>query len=268
MSWRYSLLCLASLLLLSPICDAAKKKVLLIGQGPDGHPKTTHEYMAGVRVLAKCLGQVSDLEITVVKADGTWKEGPDFLRRADAVVLFVSEGAKWIHSQPHLQKAFPQLAARKGGIVALHWAIGTKDAKPIADYLKLLGGCHGGPDRKYKVVKVLAEVAAPKHPILFGISNFQVRDEFYYRLKFIKPEGSIKPLLQIPINGNKETVAWAWERQGGGRSFGFSGLHFHQNWRLLAYRRLVTQAVLWTLKMPIPKEGLAVDIAEADLKLK
>ena len=38
------------------------------------------------------------------------------------------------------------------------------------------------------------------------------------------------------------------------RSFGFSGLHFHDNWRLPEYRRLVAQGVLWSLKLPIPAD--------------
>jgi hypothetical protein len=63
-------------------------------------------------------------------------------------------------------------------------------------------------------------------------------------------------------------VAWCWERPDRGRSFGFSGLHFHDNWRLTEYRRLVAQGVLWTLKKPIPKEGLPVTVTDEDLKLK
>ena len=51
------------------------------------------------------------------------------------------------------------------------------------------------------------------------------------------------------------------------RSFGFSGLHFHDNWQQADYRRLVAQGVLWTLKQPIPKDGLNVAIAAEDLKL-
>jgi type 1 glutamine amidotransferase len=270
MFWRKLLLVLAVVLFLGPTGAAAeKKKVLLVGQGPDGaHPKTTHEYLAGVRVLAKCLAEVHDLEVTVVQADGAWKEGPDLLSRADAVVLFVAEGAKWIQADAQRYKAFTQLAARRGGIVALHWAIGTKDAKPIDGFLKLVGGCHGGPDRKYKVLKTEAQAADASHPITLGIDKFKVHDEFYYQLKFGKAKPGVKPVLQVPIAGKKETVAWSWERPNGGRSFGFSGLHFHDNWRLPAYRRLAAQSVLWTLKLPIPREGLKVDIAEADLKLK
>jgi type 1 glutamine amidotransferase len=269
MSWRKLLLALATVLLLgSPAAAAAKKKVLLVGQGPDGHPKTTHEYMAGVRVLAKCLAKVDGLEVTVVQADGAWKAGPELIGRADVVVLFLSEGARWVQADARRHKAFSQLAARRGGLVALHWAIGTRDAEPIDGFLKLLGGCHGGPDRKYKVLEARAEVADARHPIATGIDKFKVRDEFYYQLKFVKAKEGVKPVLRVPIAGKKETVAWSWERPDGGRSFGFSGLHFHDNWRLPAYRRLVAQAVLWTLKMPIPKGGLKVDITKADLKLK
>src|SRR5437764_1062788 len=61
---------------------------------------------------------------------------------------------------------------------------------------------------------------------------------------------------------------WTWERPDGGRSFGFSGMHYHDNWRLIEYRRLIAQSVLWTLKLPIPKEGLPVRVEDKDLQLK
>ena len=269
MLWRP--VAVSSLLVMSlaaPCLAETKKKVLLVSQGPDGHPAETHEYVAGLRVLARCLEPIAGLEVTSVRADGAWKEGPELIGRSDCVVLYLAEGAKWMQADAARQKALAKLAARGGGIVALHWALGTRDAKPIAEFLKLTGGCHDGPDRKYQVVETKAEVADSKHPIMTGIAGFQVKDEFYYRLKFVKPEGSVKPLLQVTIEGKKETVAWAWQRPDKGRSFGFSGLHFHANWRLTEYRRLVAQGVLWTLKLPIPKDGLAVKVQEKDLKLK
>jgi type 1 glutamine amidotransferase len=146
--------------------------------------------------------------------------------------------------------------------------MGTREAGPIADFVKLAGGCHGGPDRKYAVVETKLEADDVKHPILTGIGSFTVKDEFYYRLKLAQPEKSVMPLLHATIDGNKEMVAWAWNRQDKGRSFGFTGLHFHANWKLPEYRRLVSQGVLWTLKMPIPPDGLAVKVNEDDLKLK
>jgi hypothetical protein len=244
------------------------KKLLLVGQGPDGHPVQTHEYLAGLKVLQKCLKPVKDLDVTMVRADDPWKEGPELLERADGVVLFLAEGGRWLQHDPKRQEAVGKVLARGGGVVVLHWGMGTREAKYIDGCLSLLGGCHGGPDRKYKVVEVEATVADPRHPIASGVKDFKVKDEFYYRLKFAKPGDSIKPVLRVPIDGELETVAWAWDRPAGGRTFGFSGVHFHDNWRLPEYRRLVAQGVLWTLKLPVPGDGMAVEVADEDLKLK
>jgi type 1 glutamine amidotransferase len=244
------------------------KKLLLLGQGPDGHPPQTHEYLAGLKVLEKCLRPVAGLQMTIHRADQPWHKGPELLKSADGVVIFLSEGAKWLQTDSKRQEAFSNLAGRQGGLVVLHWGMGTKEAKNVDGFLKLLGGCHGGPDRKFQVLEADAKIADPKHPISTGLTNFRVRDEFYYHLKFVKSEPGVQPILQVPIDGRLETVAWAWERPDGGRSFGFSGLHFHDNWRLSEYRRLVAQGVLWTLKLPVPKRGLAVKVDQEDLILK
>ncbi len=251
----------------SPARDAPVR-LLLVGSGPDGHPAQTHEYMAGLKILSKCLKDVPGLEITTVRADEPWREGPELIARADGVVLYLAEGARWMNHDPKRREALAKMAARGGGITVLHWAMGTKDAKHIDGCLQLLGGCHGGLDRKYKVLETNAAIADREHPIVAGIKDFRVRDEFYYRLKFVKAEKGVQPLLRVTIDERAETVAWCWERPDRGRSFGFSGLHFHENWRLAAYRRLVAQGVLWTLKKAIPKEGMSVEVAEEDLNLK
>jgi type 1 glutamine amidotransferase len=243
------------------------KKVLLVGSPPDTHPPGTHEYMAGVDVLAKLLKPVPGIEVTVASARGPWKDGPELVGRSDCVVVFLTEGAKWLSDDADRLAAFRGLAKRGGGLVCLHWGMGTREAGPVAAFVELFGGCHGGPDRKHKVVEAAVSVPNPRHPAAIGIENFTVKEEFYYRLKFAKPEGSVKPVLLAEIDGAKEAVAWAWERPGGGRSFGFSGLHFHDNWKRPEYRRLVAQGVLWSAGVPVPEKGLSVDLAEAEYRL-
>ena len=250
------------LALAMPSFADAPKKVLLIGQGPDGHPAQTHEYLAGVTILEKCLKPVKGLEITTVKADGAWKGGPELIERSDCVVLFVSEGAKWLQAEPKRLEALQKMAKRGGGLLVLHWGMGCRDAQFIEPFVQLFGGCHGGPDRKYQIVDTDLAPVETKHPILTGIGSIKLKEEFYYQLKFVKVEKGFQPLLQATIDGKEETVSWAWERPDGGRSFGFSGLHFHENWKKTEYRRLVSQAALWTLKTPIPEKGLAVGVTE------
>lgn len=243
------------------------KRLLLIGQGPDGHGWGTHEYRAGMRILAQCLQPVPRLQTIVVSADGKWPEGPELIDGVDGVVLFVSEGAKWIHDDPRRLIALKNLANRGGGFVCWHWGMGCRDAKYIAEYVKLFGGCHGGPDRKYKVEKgVRAEVVGGTHPVVRGIKDFVVDEEFYYTLKFAKPAGSVTPLIRANVDGGRHTVCWAWERPDGGRSFGFSGGHYHNNWNRQEYRRLITQAVLWSVHAPIPeKRLLPLKVKQKDL---
>jgi type 1 glutamine amidotransferase len=245
--------------LLAPATSLAEapKKLLLVGQGPDGHPPSTHEYMDGIKVLDRVLKPVKGIQTTLVKADGKWENGPELIERSDGVVLFVSEGAKWVQSDEKRFAALKAAARRGAGLSVLHWGMGCKDAEYIDGFVALLGACHGGPDRKYQVVE--ADATPVKHPVTTGLSPFRVKDEFYYRLKFAKPEGSVQPALTVKIDGEPHTVAWTWERPGGGRSFGFSGLHFHENWNRTEYRRLVGQGVLWTLKMPVPEGGLSVE---------
>src|SRR5262249_50477582 len=158
-----------ALCLASSARGEAPKKLLLIGQGPDGHPATTHEYMAGLKVLTKCLKPVKGIDVTLVRADDPWKEGPELIGRSDGGVVFLSEGARWLSADAKRREALTKLAARGGGIAVLHWGMGSKDADNIDAFVKLFGACHGGPDRKYKVVEVEAEPADAKHPALTNV---------------------------------------------------------------------------------------------------
>jgi hypothetical protein len=248
--WHRAMIFAALLVGLAAAAPAGEvKSLLLIGQSRDNHPVATHEYMAGIERLANWLTPTADLQLCVVKADEPWVDGPAMLDKADGALLFLSEGARWITTEPRRHQAFARLAARGGGLSALHWALGTRGAEPIEACLKLLGGCHGGPDRKYQVVDTELRMVAT-HPITAGIGAFAVRDEFYYRLKFPEPPSGVQPLVQATIDKEPQTVAWAYERGDGGRSFGFTGLHFDANWQLPQYQRLVRQAVKWTMKLP------------------
>jgi hypothetical protein len=243
------------------------KLVLLLGQAPDGHPYSTHEYLAGLRIIRKCLDRVDGIHAEIVAADEPFRDGPERMDKADGVVLYLAEGAKWVHQDATRLAALQRLANRGGGLVGLHWGIGCRDAEYIHEYVNLLGACHGGPDRKIAVLTTTTEVAAVDHPIMTSIPAVTLEDEFYYRLKLTKSDPPVTSLLRARIDGESHMVAWAWERRDQGRSFGFTGLHFHKGWEQMAYRRLVVQGIVWTLKLPIPARGLSVEVSEDDLQL-
>ncbi len=172
----------------------APKRVLLLA-GKDSHSYGAHHHMAGIKVLAECLEGAPGLETSIHLADGKWPEGPELIRNADGVVLFMDMGMHWEQADPERQAALEDLMARGGGFIALHWAVGGRDAKLIPFHLRLLGGCHGGPDRKYTHAETTLLTTTVK---------------------------------ECP----NQAAAWAFERPDGGRSFGFVCLHAHANWGL------------------------------------
>lgn len=247
---------------------AATKKILLIGQSPDGHIPATHEFMAGLRVIDKLLKPIAGIETKTVNADDPWTDGPKLLKEADCAVIMVTQGGRWMQSDPARYKAFKEFVAKGGAVVALHWSVGAKDPQYIQGQLKILGGTRGGKQRKYTTVEADLKVVNKKHPIMTGVKDFHVYDEFYYRLDLLKNDPGFQPLLQVRLDEKDETVCWAWNRPDGGRAFGYVGMHFHKNWELPEYRRFITQGILWTLKMPVPEGGVSVDIDPDDLKLQ
>jgi len=59
-------------------------------------------------------------------------------------------------------------------------------------------------------------------------------------------------------------VAWAVEREGGGRGFSTSTGHFFENWKNDNYRKLMLNAIMWTAGMEIPAGGIESQYVEAE----
>src|SRR5262249_48221766 len=119
----------------------------------------------------------------------------------------------------------------------------------------------------------------PEHPITRGVKPFTIQDEWYYNMRWAPDMKGVTPILKAtpPDNtrrtaaaaehkGREEILAWAFERPDGGRSFGFTGGHFHRNWGDDNFRRLVVNAILWSAKLEVPKDGTKVLLDPAELK--
>src|SRR5262245_20756340 len=99
---------------------ASLKRLLIVGQGPDGHPPTTHEFNAGANVLAELLNADKEITPTVVQADEPWPDGPALIDKADGLAMLVTQGAQWMQTDRQRHAALKRLAARGGAIIALH----------------------------------------------------------------------------------------------------------------------------------------------------
>ena len=58
---------------------------------------------------------------------------------------------------------------------------------------------------------------------------------------------------------------WCVERANGGRGYGFTGGHFHDNWGNDDFRKVVLNAMVWLAKCDVPQEGVASTVTQEQL---
>ncbi len=69
------------------------------------------------------------------------------------------------------------------------------------------------------------------------------------------------PAVREAVLERKEPqhVMWVFDSPasaGRGRSFGFTGGHFHKNWQQDDNRRVVLNAIVWISGLEVPKDGV------------
>ncbi|MDB5311485.1 MAG: Trehalose utilization [Gemmataceae bacterium] len=257
-----------------PPADYQGKRVLLVA-GRQSHGPGDHEFFAGTAILADLLKQTPGVW-PIMARDG-WPKNEKLFESADCVVMFMDGGG----GHPAIQK--PERTAliqkqldRGAGWVNLHYAV-EYPAKVGPTVQSWLGGYY---ETGFSINPHWdAEIRTlPKHPITRGVKPFTLRDEWYYNMRFVDDLKGVTPILQaLPPDGTRgtpaakaragqiETMAWAFERKDGGRSFGFTGGHFHRNWADEDFRRVVVNAVLWSAKTKVPEAGAKVEFDPADL---
>ena len=268
-------LCVFSGLLLGTTSEAADKAQVVFISGKPSHGRLAHEHRAGNMILAKGLNESGlPIEAVLVPHYGYPKD-ESILNGADTIVIFCTGHGGHVLN-PKL-KQFDALMKKGIGVVMIHWATEAIKGDPGNKFLEWMGGfCdlnwsvnpHWTPNFK-----------AQKHPIWNGVKPFSVNDEWYYHMRFVKDLKGVTPILtDVPLaktlkrpdgarsgnpavrkavaNGESQHVAWAYERPGGARGFGFTGGHVHMNWQHDDNRKLMLNAILWTANVEIPKDGV------------
>jgi type 1 glutamine amidotransferase len=248
-------------------------KVVLVAGHPS-HGPGEHEFFAGCSLLMKLLRETPGVA-PVMARDG-WPKDPKTFENARAVVFYMDGGGGHPIIQDHHLDTLEKVLDTGAGFCCLHYAV--EFPKEHADrILPLLGGYY---ETGYSINPTWdAHIKSlPDHPITRGVKPFTIVDEWYYNIRFAPDMKNVTPILRAtpPDNtrgtaaarehaGREETLAWAFERAGGGRSFGFTGGHYHKNWGNEDFRRLVVNAILWSAKIDVPEQGAKVDLEPAEL---
>lgn len=270
-------LLLAACALLAVGClHAEPKKIVLIGGAPSEGP-ARHDYGNGIRLLTGFLQATSAArrgQIVVASYPDGWPADPHAFDGAAAVLLYFDGDAKHPLRDAAHRHRFEALMQRGVGLVALHQASTVPTDDDSIGLQRWLGGARFGmADRTTETV--LLQPVTPAHPVASGVQAFAYRDEFYPTIRFTAA-GRITPILLATLHVQYRdgkavvedrpeltTVAWAYERPGGGRSFGFSGAHYLVALDQPMLRRTLLNAVLWTAGLDVPAAGASGGAADA-----
>lgn len=252
--------------------DKSLAKIVLLAGSPSNKPGQ-HEYFAGCAMMMDWLRTVPGVWPVLV-ADG-WPKNEAILDGAKCVVSYMDGGDKMAFLEPARWERMKKLAAAGTGLVVLHQGVDCP-ADRAAEFQGWFGavfgkdiGCRGHWDVKFDTV--------PAHAVNTGLAPFElIKDGWLYNLHFAA--SGVTPLLAAAMPeksrstadakshaGRAETVAWAFYRPGGGRSFGFTGCDLHKNWDVDAQRKLVVNGILWSAGLPIPEGGPKTTCTADDL---
>ncbi|MEZ6046061.1 MAG: DUF1080 domain-containing protein [Planctomycetaceae bacterium] len=249
-----------------------KKKVVFVA-GVKSHGYGAHEHKAGCMLLAQALeANMPNFETTVV-TDG-WPEDSSVFEGADSIVVYCDGGGNHPINK-HLDEV--DALMKKGvGLVLLHYAVEVPKEVSGKQFLDWTGGFF---EMNWSVNPhwTASFNHFPDHPIANGVKPFQINDEWYYHMRFVEGMQNVTPILTDvppastlerpdgPHSGNPfvraeagqpQHVAWAKEREDGGRGFGFTGGHDHWNWGHDSHRKLVLNAIVWTTGSEVPESGV------------
>jgi type 1 glutamine amidotransferase len=252
--------------------DSKLNKMVIVA-GKQSHGPGEHEFFAGGAIMMKLLEQTPGV-FPVLARDG-WPKDPKTFEDAKTVVFYMDGGGGHPIILKEHKEIVQKLIDQGVGFVNLHYAV--EYPKQHSDHiLAWLGGYYEqnfstNPHWKADFKSM------PEHPITRGVKPFTIQDEWYFNIRFAPESKNVTPILKATppddkrgteaareFKGREEIVAWAFEREKG-RSFGFTGGHFHRNWGDENFRRLVVNAILWTANLDVPKEGAKVELDPAEL---
>lgn len=255
---------------------APTKKVVFIA-GKKSHGPGDHEYEKASRLLAHCLQHAANLKgyRAEVHLYG-WPEDPKTLDDADCIVLY-SDGSD------HNERDHPLLIGdrlevigrqmkRGCGLVLIHYATFAPVKRGGPEYLEWVGGFFdyetGNTPNHWLSAIQFCEAhptpASPQHPISRGLAPFDLREEYYYRMRFRDNDPRRVPILNVnlPNEPAPQTVAWAVARKDGGRGFAFTGGHPYTNFQNENVRRMLLNAIVWASRGEVPVGGVQSVVPE------
>lgn len=241
------------------------RMIVLIG-GDTPHGPLVHDAQNGILRIERYLRASPEVRasghVSIKAFPNGWPSDPRALDEA-ATIVWYFDG---LEHHPLLDGArreqFERLMRRGVGLVTFHQASTLPPGDTEIELVEWLGAArYGMVDRTTETVAF----TPAKHEISRGVRPFAYRDEFYPTLRF--GDDPIQSILEAPLHleaapmaaPTQRRIAWAFERPGGGRSFGFTGFHYLAALDQPELRRLLLNAIVWTAGLEVPTNGVSSD---------
>jgi hypothetical protein len=240
----------------------AQKQIVLLHDGKMSHGYGGHAYGAGFRMLARMLNENVPAVHAVVLTQDQDLAGLD---TAAAIVL----GNDYAPLMPKLGDRIEPRMKQGVGLACLHCTLLPTDQQSRERMMAWVGGLY---ERNWSANPTWeAEFKSfPDHPVARGLKPFRISDEWYYHMRFVEDMQGITPILvAVPPEstrqanphvraraGMAEVLGWVYQRPGGGRGFGFTGMHTHWNWAQDSFRKTVLNALVWIAGADVPPGGV------------
>jgi len=189
-------------------------------------------------------------------------------------------------------KQIDALAKKGMGVVIFHYATYVNNSTGRKYMLDWVGGYYESGSSRTVVSNWGVAPTGAKHPILSGVEPWTNREEFYINYQMPAKDARRTPLLiatptaptrmpppppamvppatppptDEPPNVEPSLVGWAVQRDGGGRGFVMTGVDWHSNLQIDAYRRALLNGIVWAAGMEVPPGGVQCKLPEAAVK--
>ncbi len=257
---------------LASLSAAEKKKILFLAGNPS-HGSGDHEFRAGCMILADKLNK-SGLDVEAKVHFYGWPKDETIFDGVDSCVIYADGGGRFGEKYAFLDKK-----VKEGmGIMFMHYGVHPK--KAVGEkYFKNWIGAYMDDIISVNPHWVADVSAVASEQVSRGVTPFKAYDEFYFNMQWPKKEecDCCRPLaVATPtpdkiikyINmwnkfgeqcfGKEQALMWCRDPKvaDGGRGVGFVGGHYHCNWAIDDFRKLVLNAIVWTARVEVPKGGV------------
>ncbi len=215
--------------------------------------------------------------VEAIVTEQGWPLDTTILDNASAILMYC-DGGNGHMVIPHMAH-IDRLMNKGTGLMNLHYGVEIPKGAGGDHFIKWVGGYF---ETHYSVNPfwTAAFTRFPQHPVTRGVQPFTMYDEWYYHMRFTDDNKNLVRILEtlppastlegqdgphsnnphvreaVLVKKEPQTMAWAFTRPDGGRGFGCTGAHVHNNWMNDEFRKLVLNALVWTAKVEVPEQGI------------